>query len=243
MQLKKSLRWKLSLISIPNTFTVGAVIVASQHNSNFSIIYSDYNGNVDNTNISASAAIADTKLAQITTAGKLSGAAFTVLGSIPSGAGTIPAKNGGTGGDLSAALIGAVPYFSATGVMSALAAGTTGQVKVSQGGAAPIWANALSSVLDYGTSTGTSTARQATAIKVAYGTTSSLAGPGGTFVVTNLSFTSSSSYIVQTTQVDTGTVGSGNVTYTSGASFTITNSAVPSGSNVSHTFSWFAIGV
>lgn len=83
----------MSLISIPFTFTVGAVIVASQHNSCFSTIYSDYNGNIDNNNISASAAIADTKIAAITTAGKVSGAAFTSLSSIPSGAGVIPAAN------------------------------------------------------------------------------------------------------------------------------------------------------
>jgi hypothetical protein len=86
----------MSLIVIPNTFTVGAVIVASQHNANFSTIYSDYNGNITNDNISGSAAIADTKLAQITTAGKLSGAAFTSLSSIPAGAGVIPVANLGT---------------------------------------------------------------------------------------------------------------------------------------------------
>lgn len=233
----------MSLISVPNVFTVGATIVASQHNSNFSTIYNDYNGNITTANISNSAAITDTQLSQIITAGKVSGAALTSLGSIPIGGGTIPAKNGGTGADLSAALIGADPYFSATGVMSALAAGSTGQVKVSQGGAAPIWANALASVSDYGTSTSTSTARQATALKVAYGTTTSLAGPSGTFVVTNLPFTSASSYVVIVGQADASTVGSGAVTYTSGASFTITNAAVTAGSNSNHTFTWWAVGI
>ncbi len=87
----------MALINIPFTFTVGAVIVASQHNSNFSIIYSDYNGNIDNANISASAAIADSKLAQITTASKVSGAALTSLTSIISGAGKIPVANIDTG--------------------------------------------------------------------------------------------------------------------------------------------------
>lgn len=135
----------MALVSIPFTFTVGAVIVASQHNSNFTTIYSDYNGNITNDNLSASAAIADSKLAQITTAGKVSGAALITLGSIPSGAGTIPAKNGGTGGDLSAALIGATPYFSATGVMSALGAGTAGQVLSSGGAGAPTWSNLFGS--------------------------------------------------------------------------------------------------
>lgn len=126
----------MSIISIPNTFTVGATIVASQHNSNFSTIYNDYNGNIDHTNLSASAAIADTQLAQISTASKISGAALTLLGNIPASGGTIPSKNGGTGGDLSVAVQGSVPYFSATGIESALAPGTSGQVLMSQGASA-----------------------------------------------------------------------------------------------------------
>lgn len=55
----------MSLISIPNTFTVGAVIIASQHNSNFSTIYSDYNGNITDANMSASAALSYTKLSLV----------------------------------------------------------------------------------------------------------------------------------------------------------------------------------
>ena len=109
----------MSLITIPNTFSAGAVIIASQHNSNFSTIASDYNGNIDNTNIAAGAAIAysklslsgsivnadisgsaaivDSKLAQITTASKVSGAAITGLASVPSGAGVLPIANIATG--------------------------------------------------------------------------------------------------------------------------------------------------
>lgn len=83
----------MSIISIPNIFTVGATIVASQHNSNFSTIASDYNGNITTANIAANASIADTQLAQITTAGKLSGAAFTSLTSVPAGAGVLPIAN------------------------------------------------------------------------------------------------------------------------------------------------------
>lgn len=52
----------MSIISIPYTFSAGAVIIASQHNSNFSTIYSDYNGNIDNTNIVANAGIIYSKL-------------------------------------------------------------------------------------------------------------------------------------------------------------------------------------
>lgn len=110
----------MAFISIPNTFSAGAVIIASQHNSNFSTISTDYNGNIDNNNIasgaaiaysklnlatsivnadvSASAAIVDTKLAQITTASKVHGTAITGLASLPSGAGVIPSANLPTAG-------------------------------------------------------------------------------------------------------------------------------------------------
>lgn len=110
---------KMSLLTIPNTFSAGAVIIASQHNANFSTIVTDYNGNIDNNNISASAAIAyskltltgsilnadvnasaaivDTKLAQIATASKVHGTSITGLASLPSGAGVIPVANLGTG--------------------------------------------------------------------------------------------------------------------------------------------------
>lgn len=50
-----------------------------------------------NTDISLSAAISATKLAQITTAGKVSGAALTSLANIPAGAGTVPVANIDTG--------------------------------------------------------------------------------------------------------------------------------------------------
>lgn len=130
----------MSLISIPNTFTVGQVIVASQHNSNFSTIYTDYNGNIDRTNLSASAGILDTQLGNITTAGKVSGSALITLNLVPSGSGALPAKNGGTGGDLSAAVQGTIPYFSSTAVQSALPVGTAGQVLTTQGSSAnPTW--------------------------------------------------------------------------------------------------------
>ena len=57
-------------------------------------------GEIVNADINASAAIVDTKLAQITTAGKVSGAALTSLSSIPAGAGLIPAANLPGGSDI-----------------------------------------------------------------------------------------------------------------------------------------------
>jgi len=83
----------MAIVVKPYTFSAGAVIVASEHNANQDAIFNDYNGNITNANLSASAGIVDTKLAQITTAGKVSGAALALLGSSPSGAGTIPMAN------------------------------------------------------------------------------------------------------------------------------------------------------
>jgi len=76
-----------------NTFTAGTTALATEVNENFDDIYDEFNGNIDNNNITAGAGIVDTKLAQITAAGKVSGAALTLLGSIPSGAGTVPDIN------------------------------------------------------------------------------------------------------------------------------------------------------
>lgn len=52
----------MSLISKPYTFSAGTTIIASEHNSNADTIYSDYDGNITNANISGSAAIAYSKL-------------------------------------------------------------------------------------------------------------------------------------------------------------------------------------
>lgn len=87
----------MSTITKNYTFTDGATIQASEHNANFDTIYNDYNGNITNANIASNAGIADSKLAQITTASKVSGAALTALASTPSGAGTFPAVNLGSG--------------------------------------------------------------------------------------------------------------------------------------------------
>ena len=86
----------MATISKSFTFSAGATIVASEHNTNFDNIYNEFNGSIDNANIKANAAIVDTKLATISTAGKVSGAALTSLGDIPSGAGEIPGANMGS---------------------------------------------------------------------------------------------------------------------------------------------------
>ena len=53
----------MSLISIQYVFSTGATIISSQHNTNFSVIYNDYNGNITDANIAANAGIEYTKLA------------------------------------------------------------------------------------------------------------------------------------------------------------------------------------
>ncbi len=85
----------MALVTKPNTFSAGNTILASEHNTNFDTLYNDYNGNITNANLSGSAGITDSNLAQITTASKVSGAALTSLSSTPSGAGVLPSANGG----------------------------------------------------------------------------------------------------------------------------------------------------
>jgi len=83
----------VGLVSKDFTFSSGATIVASQHNSNNDTLFNLVNGNIDNANIKANAGIVDSKLAQISTASKVSGSALTSLSSTPSGAGVMPAAN------------------------------------------------------------------------------------------------------------------------------------------------------
>ena len=81
----------MALITKPNTFTAGAVIVAAEHNSNYDTVYNDYNGNITNANIAAGAAIDASKL-NLGAPGPIgsttpSSAAFTTISS--SGASTL----------------------------------------------------------------------------------------------------------------------------------------------------------
>lgn len=108
----------MSIISIPNVYSNGQVIDAGQLNANLSTIYNDYNGNINNSNLSPSIAIADSKLSQITTAAKVSGTALTNFASIPSGAGIIPAAN------LNFANV-AMPYIRLSNTQSQNTAGGT----------------------------------------------------------------------------------------------------------------------
>lgn len=54
-------------------------------------------GNITNSDVDTNAAIVDTKLAQLTTANKVSGSALCYLASVPAGGGVLQYANGGTG--------------------------------------------------------------------------------------------------------------------------------------------------
>lgn len=210
----------MSLISIPFTFTVGAVIIASQHNSNFTTIYTDYNGNIDNSNIVASAAIVDTKLAQITTASKVSGASLTSLTSIPVGAGLIPVANIDTGTTASK-----IVKLDGSGKLPAVDGSALTNLSATIGG-----------IKDYGSSASSSTAKTQDNLKIAYGLSPSIAG-NSSQAFTNLSFSSSTSYSVNVSQTDGPFNESPSVVLNSGAQFTISNNH-----NDARQFYWIAIG-
>lgn len=52
----------MALITRPNTYVTGATILASEVNSNETTIYDEFNGNINDANIKAAAAIAQSKL-------------------------------------------------------------------------------------------------------------------------------------------------------------------------------------
>jgi len=72
----------MGTVAKKHAFVAGDKILSAQVNENFDDLYNEFNGNIDNDNIDPAAGIVDTKLAQITTAGKVSGTALTGL--IPS---------------------------------------------------------------------------------------------------------------------------------------------------------------
>lgn len=147
--------------------------------------------------------------------------------------GTLPATNGGTGTATYAQ--GDILYSSAANTLSKLAAGTSGLVLKTLGaGANPLWADSLGSVSDYGTSASTSTAKQGTALKICYGKIDIVGS--GTQAITNLPFTSSTSYQAVTCY-SLGVNESPGIVYDSGAQMTITNN-----NSGTKTILWIALG-
>jgi hypothetical protein len=226
----------MGLVSKDNTFSAGETITAVSHNENYDTLYNLVNGNIDNANINASAGIVDSKLAQITTASKVSGAALTSLSSIPSGAGDIPSVNldGNAVVLTGAQTVAGVKTFSSIPVLTS--SDPTSDDEAAR--KAYVDGSAVVGIEDYGTSTGTGTVKNLSALKIVYGTTTSIAG-NGTFVITSLPFTSASTYTVTVTTKSTATSSfiAANANNDSGSQCTITNHEDSSG-----TFYWQAIG-
>ena len=116
----------MATITLPNVFSSGGTIFASEHNDNFSTIYNDYNGNITNVNISASAAIVDTKLATITTANKVNVSAIT---------GTLGVANGGTG--VTTITDGGVMIGQGTSAIASVDLTTDGAIVIGDGASTP----------------------------------------------------------------------------------------------------------
>lgn len=87
---------------------------------------------ITNAKIHSSAGIVDTKLAQIATAGKVSGAALTLLANIPGGAGLIPVANIP---DISASKITSGTLGYTRGGTGLATLGTSGQILAVNSGA------------------------------------------------------------------------------------------------------------
>jgi hypothetical protein len=127
-------------------------------------------------NVSAiTGSLPDSNLATISTAGKVSCAALTTLSSTPSGAGVLPIAN--------------------------IASGTpTGAKFVRDDGVLALPSSAIGTAYDYGTSTSSYTARSS-GVLIAYGVATQI---GGTITVSNLPFSSSSSYTISCTRYHSG---------------------------------------
>ena len=128
----------MSLVVKPYVFSAGATIIASEHNSNFDIIYNDFNGNITNANIATAAAIAYSKLnltASIVNA-DISGSAAIVdtkLAQLTSGSKVnISALVSGSQG------MGTIMYYSGTR-WTTLAIGTTSGAHLISYGTRPKW--------------------------------------------------------------------------------------------------------
>ena len=83
----------MATITKPNTFATGQRFIAAKFNANYDVMYNCLNANLDNANFSTVAAIVDTKLATISTYGKVKGEAISNLSLIAATATIIPEIN------------------------------------------------------------------------------------------------------------------------------------------------------
>lgn len=207
----------MAIITLTYVFSVGAVIISSQHNTNFSIIYSDYNGNITNDNIASAAGIGYTKLSLSNSIKNTDLLSTTVIGT----------SNGGTGSAANANANNGVVVLNSSRELPAVSGALLTNLTAT-----------LGSILNYGSSQSSSFTITQANIKICYGYTGSVAG-NSSVDVTNLPFLSGTSYVVLL-----GNYSAFNMTVTSktGTQFTLTNTHsddVGSNGNAD----WLAIGV
>ncbi len=142
----------MGVISLPFTFSAGAVIIASQHNSDFNTIYSEFNGSIDNDNIKAAAGIAYSKLtltgsivnADINASAAIVGSKLNLASPGAIGSGT-PSTGAFSTLKVGSTNQGDILYDNGTSLVR-LVPGTSGQFLKTQGSSAnPVWATASSS--------------------------------------------------------------------------------------------------
>ena len=103
----------MGIVSVPSFGADPVTVTGPTLDAKVDGLATEFNGNIENANVKSGAAIAyaklnltglvvsadlagsiaDTKLSTITTAGKVSGAALTLLGNIPAAGGTVPPAN------------------------------------------------------------------------------------------------------------------------------------------------------
>lgn len=146
----------MSLITKSHTFSAGATIIASEHNTNFDTLYNEINGSLTNANISNSAAIAYSKLNLVggIVNADISASAAIVASKLdltsPGGVGTTaPAAGKFTTLEATSTLKlattnqGDILYDNGTSLVR-LTPGTSGYFLKTQGaGANPVWAEAI----------------------------------------------------------------------------------------------------
>lgn len=212
----------MALITKKNTFSAGATILSAEHNENFDTVYNLVNGNIENDNIKSSAAIADTKLAQITTASKVSGTSLTGLASTPAGAGSLPIAN--------------LPYIDDDTMATASDTTVSTSESIKAYTDTQVATTAFAGIKDYGTSGTTATDKDQSALIVCMGIRTVSGGSSAT--VTNLPFTSNSSFYVSTSFGTANTPTEAIVVIrNSGSQITIYNS-----DNLEQAIHWIAIG-
>ncbi len=141
----------MSVVVKPSTFSAGATIIAAEHNSNFDTLYADYNGNITNSNVAASAAIAYSKLnlaTSIVNADVATNAAIVASKLVLTSPGPIGSVASNTGAFTSCFIAtltsgtssqGSILYDNGTSIVK-LVGGTAGWLLTTQGQAAnPNW--------------------------------------------------------------------------------------------------------